>query len=96
MSFGEHIDYFKIFTLKKKSGRYDNFKVQYWRERPGRQNGKFSLVLSLNCSPETTFDSGSQFAYVQIVQTKYMFTRNKQIHLNLGLLLSCEPTALVI
>ncbi len=34
--------------LKKKSGRYIDFKVQYWRERPGRQNNKFSLVPSLN------------------------------------------------
>ena len=33
--------------LKKKSGRYVDFKVQYWRERPGRQNGKFSLALAL-------------------------------------------------
>ncbi len=33
--------------VKKKSGQYDDFKVQYWRERPGRQNGKFSLVLTL-------------------------------------------------
>jgi hypothetical protein len=47
MSLSEHIDYFIIFPLKKKSGGYDDFKVQYWRERPGCQDGKFSLVLAL-------------------------------------------------
>jgi len=37
-----------IFISKKKSGRYVDFKVQYWRKRRGRRNGKFSLFPSLN------------------------------------------------
>ena len=47
MKIYELIGYFVIF-ISKKSGRYVDFKVQYWRERPGRRNGKFSLFPSLN------------------------------------------------
>ncbi len=46
MKIYELIGYFVIF-ISKKSGRYVDFKVQYWRERPGRQNGKFSLFPAL-------------------------------------------------
>ncbi len=47
-SLDELLDYFVIFISQKKSGRYVDFEVQYWRKRRGRRIGKFSLFPSLN------------------------------------------------
>ncbi len=82
---------YDLYLNKKKSVRSVDFKVQYWRERPGRQNGKFSLVPSLNF----IFPAGKLLAVInEYYNTQILHFRvglayiSKSLHLTVDLVLS--------